>query len=97
MRSGSRPFDAPSRVAQHLPALDDFTRAPVSESIVVSELQTHFAGLPTAMAEFGHEELDAIVVAGRKLLRRRRILTFAVLTVLAPPVAAAGLLAGMSL
>jgi hypothetical protein len=69
----------------------------VSESIVVSELQKHFASLPTAMTEFRHDELDTIIVAGRKLLRRERIFTFAVLTVLAPPVAAAGLLAGMSL
>lgn len=63
----------------------------------MSELRKHLGSLPTARTEFRDEEVDSLLVAGRKLLRRERILTFTVLTVLALPVAAGALLAGMSL
>lgn len=97
MRSWSHPYGAPSRVPPHRPALDEVARGPESESIVVSELRKQLASLPTTRVEFRDEEVDTLLAAGREVLRRERVLTFTVLTVLAPPVAAAGLLAGMNL
>ena len=97
MRCAASGFGSPPPVDHHPPTPDHYAGFGHREGTTESEIREYLAAIPPSKFELRAEELDAIVAEGRELLRRQQIRAFLVLTVMAVPVAAAGLLTGLVL